>query len=151
MPERLSKAELSCSGKGSPLVRLVSGVGNPSRLTTLPSSGTRGAGAARGLAARDWKLLLDGSLAALIPPECPSQVSATTYDVLGSTWGWSPLPSSYGAVPICFTTGTGWFNPLFRQEKGFLQTSAHLNRVFSCFPTHICTLVFLEGICMMRE
>lgn len=33
--------------------------------------------------------------------------------------GLVPLLSSYKTVPICFTTSTGWFNLLFRQEKGF--------------------------------
>lgn len=48
---------------------------------------------------------------------------------------------------FCFPTSTAWFNPHFKQEKGFPQTSTHLNRVFSGFPT----LVLLEAMCVMRE
>lgn len=65
--------------------------------------------------------------------------------------GLSLLPSTDRAVPTCFTTSTGWFNLLFRQEKGFSQTRAPLNRVFSPFPTPICSLFLLETICMTRE
>lgn len=65
--------------------------------------------------------------------------------------GLSLLPTTHRAVPTCFTTSTGWFNLLFRQEKGFSQTRAHLNRVFSPFPTPICGLFLPETICMTRE
>lgn len=65
--------------------------------------------------------------------------------------GLVPPAQHFRAAPTCFPTSTAWFNLLIRQEKGFSQTSAHLNRVFSPFHTPICSLVLLETICMTRE
>lgn len=69
----------------------------------------------------------------------------------GVPLGLVPPAQPFRAAPTCFTTSTARFNLLFRQEKGFSQTSAHLNRVFSPFPTPICSLFLLETICMTRE
>lgn len=145
----LFKAELSCSGKGS--------LAHSSELETPADSPRCQAAGPGALVLHRDSQPGTGHFCWMShwPPSFHPRVRPRSWPPPTTCWGppgaGSLLSSSYGAAPICFTTKTGWFNLLFRQEKGFSQTSAHLNRVFSPFPTHICTLVFLEAICTMRE